>query len=322
MLSYSIAIRTLGMGGEKFRKELESIKKQTIQPEKVIVYIAEGYPRPEFQIGKEEYVWVKKGMVAQRALDYDDINSLVLFFLDDDVELAHDSAEKMIGALEQNKLDAVGADVFKNHRMTFAQKFYSVLVNGVRPHFNKHWAFRISRNGSFTYNNHPKKNLYKSQSCGGPAWIIKKSVYKALKFQDEIWLDDLGFAYGDDQLETYKIYKNGYKLGVLFNSGITNLDAKSESYKYHNNTHKIYIRTKASFTIWWRSIFKCSDTYLNKFITGFSFTIKTLWTLIPVGVLSIKTLSISPLLQFVRGNIDGWKLVHSKDYLIIPSYII
>ena len=38
---YSVAIRTLGTAGEKFRMELESIGRQTVLPEKVIVYVAE-----------------------------------------------------------------------------------------------------------------------------------------------------------------------------------------------------------------------------------------------------------------------------------------
>ena len=63
MTKYSIAIRTLGTSGEKFVRELESIKRQTVQPEKVVIYIAEGYKRPDYTIGKEEYVWVKKGMM-------------------------------------------------------------------------------------------------------------------------------------------------------------------------------------------------------------------------------------------------------------------
>ena len=47
-MTYSIAIRTLGTAGEKFRQELESIRTQTLQPDRVLVYIAEGYPRPGF----------------------------------------------------------------------------------------------------------------------------------------------------------------------------------------------------------------------------------------------------------------------------------
>ena len=96
MLTYSIAIRTLGTAGEKFRQELLSIAAQTVPPERVVVYIAEGYQRPEFSVGKEEYVWVRKGMVAQRALRYDEIKSDCILMLDDDVRLSPDSAAKLL----------------------------------------------------------------------------------------------------------------------------------------------------------------------------------------------------------------------------------
>ena len=82
--SYSIAIRTLGTAGEKFRQELESIRQQTVQPERVVVYIAEGYSRPDLTGGNEEYVWVRKGMMAQRILPYDEIESPFILMLDDD----------------------------------------------------------------------------------------------------------------------------------------------------------------------------------------------------------------------------------------------
>ena len=57
-MKYSVAIRTLGTSGEKFVRELESIKRQTLQPEKVVIYIAEGYNRPEYTIGKEEISFI------------------------------------------------------------------------------------------------------------------------------------------------------------------------------------------------------------------------------------------------------------------------
>ena len=91
--TYSIAIRTLGTAGEKFRKELESLCAQTVRPERVVVYIAEGYEGPKFTVGSEEYVWVPKGMMSQRVLPYDEITSDCILMLDDDVLLAPDSAE-------------------------------------------------------------------------------------------------------------------------------------------------------------------------------------------------------------------------------------
>lgn len=322
MLSYAIAIRTLGTAGDKFRKELESIKAQHVKPEKVMVYIAEGYKWPDYRIGEEEYRTVKKGMMKQRLLPYDDIESDLILFLDDDVELAPESVAKMIEILKNNQLDAIGADVFQNHKMSLRSKLFYAFVNLVTPRFNNKWAFKIKKNGTFSYIQNPKKDWYPSQSCGGPAWMIRKSVYHKLRLRDELWLEKLKFPYCEDQLETYKIYKNGYKLGVLYNSGISNLDAKTESDKYQKNKNRIYIRSKASFSIWWRSIFKSSDSYHNQIRAGVSFVAKSFWMILPLSVYSLKIRSFNPISQYIKGTIDGWRLVHSQEFLSLPPYVI
>ena len=52
-MTYSVAIRTLGKNPEVLKKELESVLLQSLQPDKVVIYIAEGFERPSFQVGKE-----------------------------------------------------------------------------------------------------------------------------------------------------------------------------------------------------------------------------------------------------------------------------
>ena len=185
-MNYSIAIRTLGTSGEKFVRELESIKRQTVQPEKVIIYIAEGYPRPEYTIGKEEYVWVKKGMMRQRVLRYDEIDSPLIMLLDDDVELESDSAEKMIEALVKNNLDCLAAVTFRNYKISVAKKFYIALTNMIFPHWSDIWSVIIHSNGSFSYNNHPVKDVYLSQSASGPAALWCKQVFLNLRLEETI----------------------------------------------------------------------------------------------------------------------------------------
>ena len=68
MFTYSVAIRTLGTAGEKFFEELRSLHRQSIPPERILVYIATCCQRPKEKVGREGYVWVKKGRWAQRAL--------------------------------------------------------------------------------------------------------------------------------------------------------------------------------------------------------------------------------------------------------------
>ncbi len=305
-----------------------SIVQQTIQPERVMVYIAEGYERPNFTIGKEEYVWVKKGMMAQRLLSYDDITSDCILMLDDDVSLSPDSAERMLRAMEENEADCVGADTFCNHKMSTRMKFFVAITNLVFPYCGNKWAFKIHSNGSFSYNNNPTKSFYWSQSCAGPASLWRKSVYEELHLADELWLDDVcvcggGIAYGDDMLEFYKLHKNGYRLGVLYDSGIEHLDGKTAGGGFGNRPQWMYLRTKAMFSIWWRTCFRPDGTgALKDFVPLLCFGFKVFWIFLVVCVATVIKRSPQLLPQYVMGIRDGWLYVHSGEYRKIGSYII
>ena len=320
--SYSIAIRTLGTAGEKFRKELESISAQTVQPERVVIYIAEGNERPNFMVGKEEYVWVKKGMMSQRVLPYDEITSDCILMLDDDVLLASDSAEKMLRAMVEHNADCVGADVFQNHRMLLKTKIYAALTNLVFPHWSRKWAFKIHRNGSFSYNANPNKAFYWSQSCGGPAAMWKKETFLRLDLEEELWLERLGFPYGEDALMTYKLHANHGRLGVLYDAGIANLDAQSSSGAFRKGAEYFYVRTKAMFMVWWRTCFKNGkDTACTRFLTATAFSFKALWLIPVMTAAAIAKRNFRVLSSYFRGLRDGWKEVHSPEFQNLPPYI-
>lgn len=98
-MEYTAVIRTLGTAGEKYQTLLDSLNRQTIQPSKILVYIAEGYTMPKETIGKEQYIYVKKGMVAQRALPYHEVDTEFILFLDDDLFLPDNFVEKMYSFL-------------------------------------------------------------------------------------------------------------------------------------------------------------------------------------------------------------------------------
>ncbi len=323
MLTYSVAIRTLGTGGERFRKELQSIMQQTIQPEKVLIYIAEGYERPEFTVGSEEYIWVKKGMMAQRILPYKEISSDCILMLDDDVRLADESAERMLHVMEREHADCVGADTYKNQDMNFKSKVYAAITNLVFPHCSRKWAFKIHRNGSFSYNNRPKKSFYWSQSCAGPASMWRKEVYHQLHLEEELWLDELAFPYGEDVLEFYKLYKNGFRLGILYDSGVEHMDGGSSSKSYRSSAMRMYIRSKAIFIIWWRSCFRPGDTgAYEQILTAMCFIVKTLWVFFVLCAAACVTGKPNIVTQHVRGIRDGWRFTHSEKYKSIGSYVV
>lgn len=318
MMTYSIAIRTLATNADVLRVELESITRQTVKPDKVKVYIAEGYDRPEFTVGDEEYVWVKKGMVAQRALRYDDIDSDVILLLDDDVELAADSAERMLNAMREHGVDCVAADTFKNQELAARQKIMAFLSNGVVPRCDDGWAFKLMRNGSFSYNNSPKESFCLTETFAGPCWMIKKSVLKAVRLEDELWLERMEFAYGDDAVESYKIFANGFKSGVLYDSGVKNLDAKTSSGGYHSNVRKYYTRSYGQFVAWWRMVYESRDA---RCLSVLQFSLKAMWQIAMHAAIAVMSRDKAVLSNCIEGLCDAMAYVHSEEYKRVPSYV-
>lgn len=322
-MKYSIAIRTLGTSGEKFVRELESIKRQTVQPEKVLIYIAEGYKRPDYTIGKEQYVWVKKGMMRQRVLRYDEIDTPLMLLLDDDVELAPDSAEKLIKALGDYDLDCIAAVTFRNFLIPVSQKIYIAFTNLVFPHWSDVWSVKVRSNGSFTYNNNPQKDVYLSQSASGPASLWRKQVFHDLHLEDELWLDKLRFAFGEDVLMFNKLYKNGYRLGMHYTSNIRHMNAQSSSGDFKKNVQRFHTRSMASYLIWHRICFNLNGASLwTKMGAILNYSIKTLWLLLIHIVSAFCFRSFKVVTYYVRGVMDGIKYSHSEEYRKIPNFIL
>ena len=316
-MGYSVAIRTLGTSGDKFIRELRSIYNQTILPDKVVVYIAEGYSRPSAQIGNEEYVWVKKGMVSQRALEYREIESDVILMLDDDVELALNSAELMLKAMEDNVADCIAADTFKNQEMTWREKLLAFLSNWVHARRDDGWAFKQNRDGSFSFNGNPQNSFCLTETFAGPCWMVKKSVLRAVHLEDELWLDRMGFSYGDDAVESYKFFQNGYKCGVLYDSGVKNLDAKTSSEAYHEGERKFYTRAYGMLATWWRMVFTSRD---KRWLSAMMFGLKTWWQFNLHILLGVIKLDFKIPYNYIKGLKDGWNFVHSDEYKAIPLF--
>lgn len=322
-MTYSIAIRTLGIAGNKYREELLSIHRQTIMPEKIIVYIAEGYKIPDFRVGIEEYVYVPKGMVSQRALSYKEIKSDCILLLDDDVLLAPNSAEKLLNAMVDNCADCVGADTFQNQDMSIGQKIYAFITNLVYPHYDKKWAFKIHRNGSFSYlwrAPEQGEEIVCTQYVAGPCAMWRKDVIKWLHWEDEMWMDKMGFAYMDDTVESYKLYVNGGKIYLHYNTGVLNLNAKTASSVYRSTPTMFYVRMRSGFCVWWRTIYAVEKQLIAKLFLIVAYTIKVMWLIVVNCLAGLVYLNFAIPVYCIKGLIDGWRFVHSREYSNIPSY--
>lgn len=315
-MKYTAVIRTLGKAGEKYQKTLDSLMAQTIRPKAIHVYIAEGYPIPKETVGIEKYIYVKKGMVAQRALPYDDITTDYILFLDDDIFLPPNAIETLFSHLKKEDADLISPDLFPNRFRPFITELVMALSGRSYPRFKDDgWANKMTSTAGFSYIKHPSlKKTYRSETNNGPCFLIKKQVFINSHFDDESWLDETSYAMGDDAVMFYKFHCLGAKQLTIFDSGIIHLDARSS-----RNTNKAKIALSSEhrnrIITWHRFLYSRTDKIYRKLwlvicIFWFSFASLLLSLFrFDVGMFKAKIIGIKSALDFI----------HSKDYKSLPK---
>ena len=314
-MNYVAVIRTLGTAGKKYQTLLDSLNQQTIKPSKIFVYIAEGYVIPKETIGKEQYIYVKKGMVAQRALPYHEIDTEFILFLDDDVYLPEAAVEQLYWYLVENDADVISPDVFPNAERSFLGKCMMMLSGRMVPRKNDDkWGYKVMRNSGYSYNNHPKPGVYWSQTNAGPCFFCRKTDFLKIHFEDERWMDNLKYAQGDDQVMFYKMYLSGLKQLTWFGSGIKHLDAGSTMMSEEKEKMLIYSDLRFKTIFWHRFIYKPDKNFLSKVLSSISIGYTLGFTLFisalkcNFDILKLKYKAIKEACQFIN----------SKEYKNLP----
>lgn len=265
-MQYTAVIRTLGKGGEYYQRTLDSLVSQTFPPSAIIVYIAEGYSLPKETVGCERYVYVKKGMVAQRALRYDEVQTEYILFLDDDVYLPHDGVEFLYRELMEYQGQVISPCVFPNHLASWKSKIrLTLLGREVCRLWGRRWGYKVLWNGSFSYNNNPVAGVYESQTNAGPCFLCRKSDFLTIKYEEEAWLDETPYAFPDDQVMFYKMYQKGLKVLTSYDSGIIHLDAGSSAGGTDRTCKVIYSEYRNKLIFWYRFIYSNEKNHVLKF---------------------------------------------------------
>lgn len=308
-MEYTAVIRTLGTAGEKYQILLDSLNLQTIRPSKIFVYIADGYAIPKETIGEEQYIYVKKGMVAQRALHYDEVDTEYILFLDDDVYLPKTAVEQLYRYLIDYDADIISPDVFPNAERSFLGKCMMMLSGRMlaRKDDGK-WGYKVMRNSGYSYNNNPKAKPYWSQTNAGPCFFCRKSDFLRIHFEDELWMDRLKYALGDDQVMYYKMYLSGLRQLTLFHCGIKHLDAGSSMMNEDKERMLIYSDFRFKTIFWHRFIYKPDKSFLSRIWSviclghALGFTLFISMIKCNFGILRLKYKAIKEACQFVNSE--------------------
>lgn len=269
MSNYSIAIRTLGKAGEKYRKLLSSIAESRLRPDKVIVVLPEGYEPPAERLGYEQFVYCSKSMIGQRleALKY--IDSEYTLFLDDDISFAPDFVDKLIKPLNEGLFDCSTGPLFSFFPASTAGTIAGTLTGSVSVSlFHRDMYVKILRTGGWSYHtfNTNVERYYLTESFAWTCFMIRNAVVRDLDMEDEVcWIEKYGYAYGDDRVMAYKLIKRGYRACIVSNALYDHNDAKtSTSSSEMSNTKPMFCKGYFHVVFWHRFIQNIEKTWLMR----------------------------------------------------------
>lgn len=275
---YSVYIRTLGKGGDKYQRLLDSIKKQTIQPLEVVVVLPYGYKKPKERLGYERFAYSEKGMVRQRLFAIDDAKIPYILLLDDDVEFEAFYIEKLFDTMQKAKAQCC-IPILKDNslRDSVLKRLINRFIGSVIYKDTKdEFYMRINFFAGFIINtNVLSHKQYYTQTGHGSNCFIESYAIKSIHFEEELWLEESGYSLPDDQVMFYKIYRSGYKIAVCQDAYFCHLDASSTD----DGQRQLRIaQAKAgNFLIFWYRFIYQNLSGIQRFKSVFCITHRLFW---------------------------------------------
>lgn len=235
--------------------------------------------------------------------------------MDDDVYLPETAVEQLYQYLVDNDADVISPDVFPNAERSFLVKCLMILSGRMiaRKDDGK-WGYEVMRNSGYSYNNHPKLGGDWSQTNAAPCFFCRKTDFLKIHFEEELWMDQMKYAQGDDQVMYYKMYLFGLKQLTWFHSGIKHLDAGSTMKNEEKEKMLIYSDFRFKTIFWHRFIYQSDKNFLSR-----------LWSIICIGYALVFTLFISTLkcncnilrLKY-RAIQEAIDFIRSEEYKNLP----
>lgn len=252
-INYSVVIRTLGTSGDMYKKLLQSIEKQTIQPKEVLIVMAEGYQPPTDHIKNERIIYVRKGMVNQRIEGFKHAISKYLLVVDDDIAFEENFVDELYKQIKNSHADCVTPNLFPQSHKNKNIIQLKYLILGIKRYSRKKspYLLRIGRTGgTIACKQVSKDKIYKMQTANFQCFFIKRDVALSIHFEEEMWLEDTGYAWPDDQVFFYKAYLKGFNTVFASNAYYRHLDAKTGNHTT-NRMYSNYYTQQRNITIFW-----------------------------------------------------------------------
>ena len=300
-LSYSVVIRTLGNTGLKYKALLDSISKQTIQPEEIIVAIPNGYEL-DYSYGNERIVRCKKGMTTQRAEGILAAKSEYILVVDDDVEFEATMVEELYQYMVVNNLNCClpmegGRDNTNVNTMDLRRPLSTRLRSGFTGQMftsrrkSKYLDVLTLAAGHKIYiNSNNLDTCYLCTTACFQCFFIETEFAKAAHYEEETWLEEgsyTSYSGYDEPVFFSKLNKVGLRMAYALRTHYKHLDAgvghKTRS-KLEDKSLRYFSIARNRTIYWYRFIYRYQTSWLNKiralFWGMYSFVNWTTWTIL------------------------------------------
>ncbi|WP_404987524.1 glycosyltransferase family protein [Clostridium culturomicium] len=313
-MEYSICIRTLGRGGEKYKKLVNSIHNLSIKPKEILIVIPKGYEPPKDKIEGSTIVFSEKGMLLQRIIGYEKASAEYVLLLDDDVEFESDIVEK----LSKPVLEGKAALSFPIYEELLPQKgmkgAVSALTLSAVPSLrgsNKY--VKILPSGGYMYNrNYSNADgwLY-SESAPGMCVFGARQALININLREELWVEKASYPLREDAVLIYKAFLKNYEAVGVDNIEIEHLDTGSS--ENNRNIKAAYSTTLNHIIFWYKFIFKESKNIFKKIIAALGIGY---WSISITGYFLIKLAvnrDFETFKAYVKGIASGFKYITSAS---------
>lgn len=280
-LSYSVVIRTLGNTGPKYKALLDSIAKQTIQPEEVIVAIPNGYEL-DYRLGTERVIRSRKGMVSQRAEGILAAKSDYILVVDDDVEFAPTMIQELYDYMITNNLncclpmEGVNNNLDSN-TINLKYPLHKRIRSGITGQMftsrkkSKYLDVLTLAAGHKVYvNSNNLDTCYLCTTACFQCFFIETELAKAAHYEEEIWLQEgsiTSYSAFDEPVFFSKLNKIGLRMAYALRTRYKHLDASVG----HRATDRLHEKSLRYFSIarnrtvyWYRFIYLYQTNGIDK----------------------------------------------------------
>ena len=221
----------------------------------------------------------------------------------------------MFDALLQNGMDVLAPDIYDNASRPILTEIMMALSGRMRPRaFDDQWGYKVMYTSGYSYRRKNNMSVCRSQTNAGAAFLCRKSDFLKINFKEELWLDDVQYALGDDQAMYYKMHLAGLKVGTWYNHSFVHLDGGNHMTR-HKERMLILNDLRFKIIFWHRFIYSPAKNKMKKVLSVLSI----LYLLVVTFLLSLCKMQFEILSIKYAATVQGVNYLRSSAYRALPK---